>query len=110
MNQYRAVHPSYVALHGADPFDHEFGSPAEEADALRVLELVPRPYRVLADNYTVDGAPVAQGEVIEAAFPMEQEAALLAAGHLERVRRDAKPTEPASPKKAAAKRAANPKE
>lgn len=132
-NQYRAVHPSLVALHGVDVFDHEFADPWEERDALERgwFELAPRPYRVLHDHYTVDGQPVAQGTVVEAAFPMEIEHALLAGGHLERVRRDAKPdvvaaapeeadaaldiaeaaeSESPPPKKAPAKRAARTKE
>jgi hypothetical protein len=91
-NQYRAVHPSYVAQHGSDVVDLEFGSPADEADALRYFELVPRPYRALTDNYTVDGKPVPQGAVVHLALPIEVEAALISGGHLERCRRDAQPT------------------
>jgi hypothetical protein len=117
-NQYRAVHPSFVAIHGDEVFDHEFASAADERDHVDRgwFEIVPRPYRVLSDNFTVDGAPVAQGEVVEMAVPMEREAAWIDGGHLERVRRDAKPTvetddEPAPPpKKAATRRAAKSKE
>ena len=92
-NQYRAVHPSIVALRGEDVFEDEFTAD-EEADLLgrHHVELVPRPYRVLSDNYTLEGHPVPVGEVITVAFPVEIEAALLAGGHLERVRRDANPT------------------
>ena len=115
-NQYRAVHPSFIALHGEDVFDHEFETVEAERDALERgwFVLAARPYRVLSNNYTVDGNPVAQGEVIEAALPMEIEAAAIDGGHLERVRRDAKPTvEPESAptkKKAATRRAAPNKE
>lgn len=79
-------------------FEREF-SVSEEQDWLNrgFLELVPRPYRVLTDNYTILGWPVPQNAVVEATFPIEVEAALIAGGHLERVRRDAHPTvEPAS--------------
>lgn len=116
-NQYRAKHRSFVATFGEDVFDHEFDNPTEERDYLERgwVELEPRPYRTLIDGYTVDGKPVARSEVIEAAFPMEIEAALISGGVLERVRRDTKPTveEPdqSTTKKAAAKRtAAKPKE
>lgn len=93
MNQYRAIHPSFVALHGEDVFDADL-SVVEERDALRrgFLEIVPRPYRVMHDNYTVDGKPVPREAVIELALPVEHEAAMLDGGHLERVRRDAHPT------------------
>lgn len=112
-NQYRAVHPSWKALYGEDVFEHEFANSDDERDHVDrgLFEIVPRPYRVLSDQYTVDGAPVAAGEVIEAGFPMDIEQMLLDGGHLERVRRDAKPTvapaeSESTPKKAAAKRTA----
>src|SRR5688500_6908038 len=108
-NQYRAVHPSLVAIHGAEQFDHEYATPTEEQDALARgrVEIVPRPYRVLSTRYSRP-----QGEVFEAAFPMEVEAALISGGHLERVRRDAKPSDSASEpaRKPPAKRAARSKE
>jgi hypothetical protein len=82
---------------GAEEFDAEF-APAEERDWVDAghLELVPRTYRVLSDNYT--GGE--QGSEIEAALLVEIEAALVSGGVLERV--DKKP----APKKPAAKKAA----
>lgn len=44
------------------------------------LEIVPRKYRILSDNYTAGK----QGEVVELALPKENEAALISGGHLER--------------------------
>lgn len=87
--QYRAVTPAGVAAYGEDVFDAEYTA-LEEFDLLRsgAVEIAPRPYRVLSDNYQA-GAP---GDVFEAAFPVEIEAALISGGHIERVRRDAQPT------------------
>jgi hypothetical protein len=81
---------------GADPFEAEF-APAEERDWIdgKHVELVPRTYEVLSDNYS--GGE--QGSEIEAAFVVEIEAALVSGGHLKRV--DKKP----APKKTAAKKA-----
>jgi hypothetical protein len=92
-NQYRVLVPAVVALYEDGVFERDL-SPVEEQDLLDRgwLEIVPRPYRVLSDNYTVDGSPVPQGAVVELALPVEVEAALIAGGHLERCRRDAQPT------------------
>lgn len=105
-NQYRALHPSYVAQYGEEVVDLDL-SAAEERDHLNrgFLEIAPRPYRVLIDHYTIDGHPVDQGAVVELALPAENEAGLIAGGVLERTRRDASPTvdveelgdEPANP-------------
>lgn len=88
-NQYRAVNPAGVAAYGEDVFDAEY-SVLQEYDLLHsgAVEIAPRPYRVLSDNYEA-GPP---GAVFEAAYPVEIEAALISGGHLERVRRDAQPT------------------
>lgn len=59
------------------------------------LEIVPRKYRVLSDNYTA--AP--QGETFDGAYPVENEAALISGGHIERV--DPPKETPAEPKPAA---------
>jgi hypothetical protein len=69
---------------GAEQFEADF-TPAEERDWLdgKHIELVPRRYKVLSDNYT--GGE--QGELIEAALPVEIEAALISGGHLERARK-----------------------
>lgn len=58
-------------------------SPAEERDALQGghLELVPRTYRVLSDNYEAGE----QGALVELALLKEIEAALMQGGHIERV-------------------------
>jgi hypothetical protein len=56
---------------------------SEEQDALNGghLEIMPRAYRVLSDNYTAGK----QGESIELALLKEHEAALIQGGHIERV-------------------------
>lgn len=62
----------------------------EEQDALNGghLEIVPRTYRVLSDNFSAGK----QGEEIEGAFLVENEQALIQGGHLERVDTAKKPT------------------
>lgn len=81
-NTYRAVSDRAKALNGEDTFEAEF-TPSEEADQLSAghLEIVPRAYKVLSNNYS--GGK--QGEVIDLALPQETEAALISGGHLERV-------------------------
>lgn len=81
MNTYRATTPAAVAAYGEGVIDLEL-SASEEADRLgsKVLELVPRTYRALSDNYQV-----AQGETFDATFLVEVEAALISGGHIERV-------------------------
>lgn len=94
MNQYRAVTPAAVGMFEDGIFERDF-TPTEEQDWCfnrGLLEIVPRPYRVLSDNYTIEGWPCPQGAIVTAAFPIEIEAALIAGGHLERARRDAQPT------------------
>lgn len=92
-NQYRAKGAAAVAAWGEDIVELDL-DPAYERDLVGngVLEVVPRPYRVLVDTYSVGGVPVDQGAVIDAVFPVEIEAALLSGGVLERTRRDAHPT------------------
>jgi hypothetical protein len=80
---------TYKAL--SDVGEHYFGkgvveadlSPAEEQDALGGghLEIVPRKYRVLSDNYEAGK----QGDVVDLALLVEHESALLQGGHIERV-------------------------
>lgn len=81
-NTYKAI--SIVGEHyfGEGVSEHDL-SPAEERDALSGghLQIVPRKYRVLSDNYTAG----AQGSVVELALLKENEAALMQGGHLERV-------------------------
>lgn len=97
-NQYRALTKAAQGMWSPDVFEHEF-TRWDEDDELRAgrLEIVPRPYRVLSSNYVVP-----EGEVFDAAFPVEIEAALIAGGHIERVRRDAKSTVEAPPEVEAA--------
>jgi hypothetical protein len=63
-------------------FEHEF-TPVEEQDALGagLVQLVPRSYRVLSNNYTAGE----QGSLVELALLKEHEQALIQGGHLERV-------------------------
>lgn len=64
-------------------------SPDEERDALSGshLEIVPRRYRVLSDNYTAGE----QGAVVELALLKEHESALIQGGHIQRVDEPTKP-------------------
>jgi hypothetical protein len=93
-NTYRAVSGYGKAIYGDDVFEGDFTT-AEEQDHLngKHLELVPRKYKVLSDNF----AAGAQGSEIEAAYPVEIEA-MLSGVHIERVEkptgRAKKPTEP----------------
>lgn len=81
MNRYRAKTPAAVAAFGDGVVELDL-SPTQEQDWLHVgaLELVPRTYRALSDNYEVP-----QGETFERAYVIENEAALIAGGHIERV-------------------------
>jgi hypothetical protein len=114
MNQYRALGP-WTGLYGEDVFDADYT--VDEERALlddHVLEIVPRQYRVVSDRYTVNGQPIAPGEVLELAMPADRESSLVDGGHLTRVRRDALPTvevepEPESdPKQPRRRRTASP--
>jgi hypothetical protein len=80
-NTYRPVSARAKALRGQDPFEAEF-TPSEERDELGGghIEIVPRAYLVLADNY----AAGKKGDVVDLALPVENEAALIAGGFLKR--------------------------
>jgi len=80
-NTYRAKTKAATAAFSDGVFEHDF-TVTEEKDWLDsgLLELVPRKYKVLSDNYAVP-----QGETFEAAMLIEIEAALLSGGHIERV-------------------------
>jgi hypothetical protein len=86
MASYRPVSLRAKALHGDDAFEADL-SAAEEADQLAGghLEIVPRPYRVLSNNYSAGK----QGDTVDLALPVETEAALILGGHIERA---SKPT------------------
>jgi hypothetical protein len=85
-NIYRARSDAARAAYAHGDFEYEFASPTAEADALNsgLVELVPRPYLVTSDNFTVEGQPVWRDAVLTASFPIEIEAALIAGGHLVR--------------------------
>ena len=82
MNTYKATSPAAIAAYAEGVFERDF-TPDEEKDALAsgLLELVPREYRVLSNNY----AAGKQGSVVELALLVENEAALIQGGHIERV-------------------------
>ena len=88
------------ALHGTDDLELDL-SATEEADELSGghLEIVARPYKVLVNNY----AAADQGETVDLALPVENEAALVAGGILERA-------DPAKKKKPARKSASTEQE
>lgn len=92
-NTYRAVSARGIALHGEDVVDLDL-SVIEEADMIAAghLEIVPRSYRVLSNNY----AAGEQGETVDLALPIEVEAALISGGHLVRVDPDETPAGNAS--------------
>lgn len=81
-NTYRALSPAAVAAFADGVFEADF-SPAEEGDRLAsgLIELVPRQYLVLSNNY----AAGKQGDTVDLALLVEQEAALIRGGHIERV-------------------------
>jgi hypothetical protein len=81
MNTYRATSARAEALHGKDVVELDL-SASDEADQVSAghLELVPRPYKVLVNNY----AGGKQDDVVDLALPVENEAALVSGGILER--------------------------
>lgn len=81
MNTYRAISERGKALYGEGVFDADL-SAAEEKDQLDAghLEIVPRTYRVLSNNFSA----AAQGKSFTDALLVEQEAALIQGGHIER--------------------------
>jgi len=85
-NTYRALSPVAEAVFAEGVFEAEF-TPAEEKDHLGsgLIELVPRKYRALSDNYQVP-----QGETFDATFLVENESALIQGGHIERVNKPTK--------------------
>ena len=95
-NTYRPLSVAAKSQYGDGVFDLDL-SVMGEKDALDGghLEIVPRKYRVLSDNYTAGK----QGEVVELALLKENDAALIQGGHLERV--DEPKETPAEPKAAA---------
>lgn len=80
-NTYRPLSERAKLLHGDDVFEAEF-SVTEERDHLDGghLEIVPRSYKVLSNNYSAGK----QGTVVDLALAVENEAALISGGHIER--------------------------
>lgn len=85
-NTYRPVSDRAKALHGDDVFEADL-SVAEESDQLSGGHLViePRAYRVLTNNFSAGK----QGTKVALALTVEQEAALIQGGHIERVEKPA---------------------
>ncbi len=78
---YRPVSERAKALHGEDVFEAELSVVAErDLVRSRHLEIEPRLYRILSDNYEAGE----QGETVSLALPIENEAALIQGGHIER--------------------------
>lgn len=80
-NTYRPVSARAKALYGEKVFEAEL-SASEEQDQLSAGHLViePREYRVLSNNF--DAAK--QGRTVALALPVENEAALISGGHIQR--------------------------
>jgi hypothetical protein len=79
---YKPVSDRAKALYGPDDLDLDL-SATDERDALEGghLEVVPRPYKVLVNNYEAGE----QGATVDLALHVDQEAALVSGGILERV-------------------------
>ena len=97
-NLYRAKTPAGEATFAEGVFERDF-TPSEEKDWLDSgqIELEPRPYNVLSDNFTIEGWPCPQNAVVTAAFPVEIEAALISGGHIQRVVDEPAPKPAAKP-------------
>ena len=81
-NTYRALTASAEAAFAEGVFEADF-TPSDEQDRLAsgLIAIEPRPYRVLSNNF----AAAKQGATVDLALPVEQEAALIQGGHIERV-------------------------
>ena len=99
MNTYQAKSAYALAVYGDDVFERQF-TVEDERDLVAAghIVIVPRMYRCLVDNFDAAG----QDEVFTGAYPIENEAALVSGGVIERVDAPA----PAPKKRAAAKRTA----
>lgn len=88
-NTYKAVSERALTLYGEDVFGADL-SAVEERDQIEGghLVIVPRLYKVLTNNYSA----AEQGKTFEAALLVEQEAALIGGGHIERADKPAKRT------------------
>ena len=81
-NIYRPVSDRAKAQYGSDDVERDL-SAADESDMLAAghLEIVPRPYKILVNNYEAGD----QGDTVDLALRVDQEAALVSGGILERV-------------------------
>jgi hypothetical protein len=81
-NTYRPVSDRAKALHGEDAVELDL-SVSDEADQLSGghLEIIPRAYKVLTNNFSAGK----QGSKVALALPVEQEAALIQGGHIQRI-------------------------
>jgi hypothetical protein len=97
-NLYRAKTPQAEAAFAPDVFERDFTA-TEEKDWLDSgqIQIVPRPYNVLSDSFTIEGWPCPQNAVITAGFPIEIEAALISGGHIQRVVDEPAPKPAAKP-------------
>lgn len=79
---YRATSARGKALYGEAVFEADL-SVVEERDLVSAghIAIEPRAYQVLSDNYVAGK----QGATVSLALPVEQEAALIQGGHIERV-------------------------
>jgi hypothetical protein len=95
-NTYRAISDRARAIHGEGVLELNL-SPSQEADDLNGghLEIVPRAYRALSDNF----AAAEQGKTFKGVFLVENEAALIQGGHIERVTQPKTDTVIPAPKK-----------
>lgn len=102
-NTYKPVSEWAKAKYGEDKLELDL-SASDELDHLRGghVQMVPRKYRCLVNNFSQDGKPLEQGEEFEGSLLVDAEAALIQGGVIERV--EAKPA-----KKTAAKKAEKPK-
>jgi hypothetical protein len=87
VNTYKATSDRGKAIYGDETFEAEFTA-LDERDELEGghLVIVPRPYRVLVNNYDAGK----QGEVVDLALRVDQERALVGGGIVARA--DSKPT------------------
>ncbi len=88
MNRYKVRLP--VLVNGefgqGDEFDYEFTVDEEKANVESgLLEIVPRPYRVLVDTEVHGVRGTDEDPTFLAGMLIEQEAALVTGGHIERV-------------------------
>lgn len=87
-NTYIAKTRAAEAAFSVGEFEHEF-TPVQERDyvASGLLEIVPRTYRVLTDTPVHGVTALDKDPTFEAAMLIENEAALIQGGHIERVER-----------------------